>query len=595
MASPATRASCAITPATGPRVWLDDVGRKRFEKTLADFEEDRVIARLWAGDASLWKSGPKPDQVTANALGWLTVIDKVRPHAGDLKRFGGEVAGPGFSHIVFMGVDGPSLCTEALRRTRPRIAAHPELIVLDSTVPASVHRLEGRIDPTHTLFVVACKTGTTVEPAAFFDYFFEIVWRSKGDNAGENFIAITNRGTPMEAKARRDVFRRTFLNPDGVVGRYSALSYCGMVPAALMGLDVIALLDRAGIAARACRPETPIGENPGAVLGAALDTLAWLGRDKLTLVVPPPLEALALWIEQLVAGSTGKQGRGIIPVVGEPLDRPGVFGGDRVFVQVRTPDRPGVEDHSGLKALADAGHPVIDLVLADPLDLGAEFFRWEFATALAAHRLGVNPFDQPDVQESQVNARALLLEYQKKGKLPEPAAVASFGGLTLWADPGHKKSHLRTAGPASGRDTFVARLKDHFARAKPGDFVALTQFFEERATRDAILLAIRTHLRNTLKVATTTGYGPRFLHSTGQLHKGGPATGLFLQLTADDGEILPIPDRPFGFATLAKAQALGDFRALSTRGRRVLGLHLGPDVDGGLALLLELIKEAVVS
>ena len=333
-------------PGDRPRVWLDDVGRKRFEKTLADFEEDRVIARLWAGDASLWKSGPKPDQVTANALGWLTVIDKVRPHAGDLKRFGGEVAGPGFSHVVFMGVNGPSLCSEALRRTRPRIAAHPELIVLDSTVPASVHRLEGRIDPTHTLFVVACKTGTTVEPAAFFDYPFEIVWRSKGDNAGENFIAITNRGTPMEAKARRDVFRRTFLNPDGVVGRYSALSYCGMVPAALMGLDVIALLDRAGIAARACRPETPIGENPGAVLGAALDTLAWLGRDKLTLVVPPPLEALALWIEQLVAGSTGKQGRGIIPVVGEPLDRPGVFGGDRVFVQVRTPDRPGVEDHS---------------------------------------------------------------------------------------------------------------------------------------------------------------------------------------------------------------------------------------------------------
>ncbi len=296
---------------------------------------------------------------------------------------------------------------------------------------------------------------------AFYAYFFDIVKRSKGDNAGENFIAITDPGTMLEARAKRDTFRRIFLNPSDIGGRYSVLSYFGMVPAALMGLNVTALLDRADVAVKACRPENPIRENPGAVLGAALSTLARRGRDKMTLITPPPLQALGLWIEHLIAESTSKEGRGIVPVTGEPLGRPEVFGDDRVFVRLRTPDQPVFEDCPELKALVDAGHPLIDLVLAQPLDLGAEFFRWEVAAALAGQRLGVNPFDQPNVQESKDHTKALLNQYKEQGKLPELAVVATFEALTLRTDLGNRESILRGAGSGSGRDAFVSCLKAH--------------------------------------------------------------------------------------------------------------------------------------
>ena len=275
-----TRTSLAAPQALGQSVWLDDISRKMLEEALADFERDKVIERLWARDVSLWKSEPEHAKAIADALGWLTVVDKVRPHADELKRFGDEIAGPGFSHVVVMGMGGSSSGIEVLRRTNGRVAGRPELIVLDSTVPAAIHRLEGRIDPAHTLFIVASKSGTTAEPVAFYAYFFDIVKRSKGDNAGENFIAITDPGTMLEARAKRDTFRRIFLNPSDIGGRYSVLSYFGMVPAALMGLNVTALLDRADVAVKACRPENPIRENPGAVLGAALSTLARRGATR---------------------------------------------------------------------------------------------------------------------------------------------------------------------------------------------------------------------------------------------------------------------------------------------------------------------------
>ncbi|HMB08650.1 MAG TPA: bifunctional transaldolase/phosoglucose isomerase [Isosphaeraceae bacterium] len=564
--------------------------------TFDEFERIGAVGRIWDRDPTLWKTSPEYTGDIADSLGWLTVTEVVRPHAAALERFGEEIAGPGFSHVVVLGMGGSSLTAEVLRRTILPVAGHPELIVLDSTVPAAVHRVEGKIDPAHTLFIVASKSGTTPEPTALYAYFFDLVARIKGPNAGENFLAITDPDTLLHAQARRDTFRRIFLNPSDLGGGFSALSYFGMVPAALMGLDVSALLDRAEIAVRACRPEIPIRQNPGAQLGAALGALALRGRDKVTLVIPPPLEALGLWIEQLLAESTGKEGKGLVPVAGEPLGGPEVYGPDRVFVQIRLPDRPGVDGHPPLRALADAGHPVLDLVLAGPIDLGAAFFRWGFATALIGQRLDINPFDQPNVRESKDQTRALLKAFKETGALPEPEAIASSDGLTASADPGNRDRIRKALGAgeedAAGRAALVAVLRAHFAAVGPGDYVALTQFFDEREGRDAAILAIRLLLRDRLRVATTTGYGPRFLHSTGQLHKGGADRGVFLQLTADDGEDIAIPGQPFGFATLVRAQALGDLQALAARHRRALRLHLGPDVDQGLAALFDLLEEA---
>jgi hypothetical protein len=355
-----------------------------------------------------------------------------------------------------------------------------------------------------------------------------------------------------------------------------------------LGLDVATFHDRAQVAIRACGPETPIGQNPGATLGAALGTLARGGRDKLTLTISPPLAPLGHWIEQLVAPTTGKEGVGILPVVDEPLGGPAVYGDDRVFVQVRLRDEPGVEDHPMLQALAEAGHPVIDLVLADPLDVAAEFFRWEFAVSLAARVLGVNPFEHPNLQESKDQTRELLNELRESGKLPRSELVASFEGLTVLDAPGHPRGDES----ASDRERFVAALRDHLGAVGPGGFVALSGFFTESDERDEAMQAIRTRIRDRLKVATTTGYGPRLLHSTGQYHRGGPNTGVFLQLTGHDGVDVPIPGLPFGFASLLEAQALADFRSLAARDRRVLRIHLG-NIDQGLRRLAELIDEAL--
>jgi transaldolase/glucose-6-phosphate isomerase len=562
-------------------------------ETLEGFEKDRAVQRMWDKDASFWKSDPAAAQIIANALGWLTVPETVKAHASELKAFADEIARAGFRHAVVMGMGGSSLCVEVLRKTSKPVDGYPTLLVLDSTVPATIRRIEGQIDPATTLFIVATKSGGTTEPAVFYAYFFDKVKAIKGDKAGENFIAITDPGTKMEADAKRDRFRKIFLNPSDIGGRYSALSYFGMVPAALMGLDVATILDHAAVAVGHCKPETPIRQNPGAVLGAELGALAKLGRDKVTLHTPAPLEALGLWIEQLIAESTGKEGRGILPVAGEPLGKPESYGKDRVFVQVRTAETPPASKNPELMALSDAGHPVIDLVLAETTDLGAEFFRWEVATPLAGKVIGINPFDQPNVQESKDNTKALLEVYKDKGALPAQETVASFDGLTLVSDPGNKGQLLQAAGSQAGRELFVAVLKAHFGRVKPGDYIAITQYFDESPTRDEAILKLRRHLRDALKVATTTGYGPRFLHSTGQLHKGGSDAGVFLQLTADDGADLPIPGYPCGFATLVKAQALGDFQSLASRNRRALGLNLGSDVEKGLATLHGLIHEII--
>ena len=563
---------------------------KAVEETLADLEKLHAVERMWSKDATLWKSDDAHVKVIKNALGWLNVAGVVREKADELARFGREIADAGFKHIVVMGMGGSSLCVEVLRRTNIPVAGLPELIVLDSTVPATIRRVDSEIDVAKTLFVVSSKSGTTTEPSVFYATFFAKIKAIKGDKAGENFAAITDPGTKMEADARRDGFRRIFLNPSDIGGRYSALSYFGMVPAALMGLDVATILDHAKVAMRECGPEVAVRQNPGARPRRrrprhARDEGPGQGdaRDA------APLEALGLWIEQLIAESTGKEGKGVVPITGEPLTGPEIYGNDRVFVQIRTLDAPGVEDNPLLQTLAKAGHPVLDLFVADPSDLGAEFFRWEIAVPIAGQRLGIDPFDQPNVQESKDNTKALLAAFTQDGKLPGLKSLATFEGLTFSIAP----EDTSLAANGSGREAVVGLLKAHLGRARPGDYVAITQYFDERPGRDETLQSIRTAIRDRLKVATTTGYGPRFLHSTGQLHKGGSDAGIFLQLTARDGEDVPIPGQAFGYATLVEAQALGDFQSLAKRHRRALNVHLGDDADKGLATLKALLAEAV--
>ena len=563
------------------------------QATLDRFEQEHAVKRMWDKDASLWKTDPDAQKIINNALGWLKVPDFVKEHVAELRKFADGVRADGFEHVLVMGMGGSSLCVEVLNQTHAAVEGYPKLLVLDSTVPAMIRRIEGEINPAKTLFIVSSKSGTTTEPSVFYAYFFDKVKQVKGDKAGQNFVAITDPGTKMEEDALRDKFRHIFLNPSDIGGRYSALSFFGMVPAALKGLDVGQLLDHALIAAHQCQTDEPIRTNPGAALGAAMGALAQQGRDKVTLVTPEPLSSLGLWIEQIIAESTGKEGKGILPVAGEPVGKPDVYGQDRLFVQVRTSQSPALADCPDLMALSDAGHPVIDLVLEGTEDIGAEFFRWEIATPLAGQVIGINPFDQPNVQESKDNTKELLAKYKQDGSLTDLPTVAEFEGLTLKADDGNKDDLLKAAGGKAGRDLFVGVLKAHFGRVKAGDYVAITQYIDMSPARDEAILKLRRHIRDTLKVATTTGYGPRFLHSTGQLHKGGSDAGVFLQLTADDGADVPIPDFPCGFATLVKAQALGDFQSLAKRHRRAVNLHLGSDVEKGLATLHQMIHEVI--
>ncbi|HYE13179.1 MAG TPA: hypothetical protein VD968_01925, partial [Pyrinomonadaceae bacterium] len=375
-----------------------------------------------------------------------------------------------------------------------------------------------------------------------------------------------------------------FLNPSDIGGRYSALSYFGMVPAALMGVDIRKLLDRAERVMHACSQVVPAAENPGARLGAILGECAKAGRDKLTIVADPKIESFGLWVEQLIAESTGKEGKGIVPVAGEPLAAPSAYGDDRLFVSISV-GRPDGETESKLKALEAAGHPVVYRTLTDAYDLGEEFFLWEMATAFAGWRLGINPFDQPNVQESKDATRELLEAFKSEGSLREQTALVSEGELTLYAD-----DETRAALPSG---SLLESLRAHLSRAGAGDYIALLNYIEETPEHDALLQKIRTRLRDATRCATTTGYGPRFLHSTGQLHKGGAANGVFLQITARDPRDLEIPGEPFTFSTLKQAQALGDFRSLSARGRRAVRLDLGADSLAGLRRLHDLVAEAL--
>ena len=549
-------------------------------------DEQQFIRRLWRQDISLWKADPEHQKIIRNSLGWLTVAGTILEKAQELRAFADRVRGDGFDHIMLLGMGGSSLGPEVLRRTFGEIKGFPQLLVLDSTNPATVRRMEEAVDVEKTLFIVASKSGTTTEPLMFFQYFFDKVAQVKPDEPGRNFIAITDPGTKLEQIAQEKGFRRVFRNMADIGGRYSVLSFFGMVPAALMGLDVKEILERATSACEACERSVPTAENPAARLAAALGQLAKEGRDKITLITPPPLESLGLWIEQLIAESTGKEGRGILPVAGEPLGDPSLYGDDRVFVYIRTSAASDEETDAKIEALEKAGHPVVCQVLRDGMSLGREFFLWEFAIALVGALLKINPFDQPNVQESKDNTKHLLEVYRKESQLPEQEILVEEQGCRMYADVKRKAVFQ----PES--ETLAGYLGTHLSQAGNNDYVALTAYIPETSAHDQYLGEIRTRIRSALKTATTVGYGPRFLHSTGQLHKGGADNGIFIQITAGDSQDLSIPDQPYTFGVLQQAQALGDFQSLAQRNRRVIRFHLGQDIETGLKTLLSAVKEA---
>ena len=556
-------------------------------KTLKRMDEERYVCRLWRKDATLWKQDPKHQKIVRNSLGWLRAAETLLDSADELKGFARRVCEDGFEYVMLLGMGGSSLCPEVLRRSFGKIEGFPQLLVLDSTDPATVKNMQEAVNISKTLFLVASKSGTTTEPLMFYRYFFDKVAGVKPDRPGGNFVAITDPGTKLEQIARERGFRRIFQNMTDIGGRYSALSFFGMVPAALMGLDVKEILEQATVSCEACEECVPTRDNPGAHLGAILAELARQGRDKVTLIIAPPIDSLGLWIEQLIAESTGKEGQGILPVAGEPLGKPSVYGDDRLFVYIRTADVADKDTETKLKALEAAGHPVIRHVMPDALNLGYQFFLWELATALAGALTNINAFDQPNVQESKDNTKRLLELYRKEDKLPEQEMLVESEGCRIYGDANTKTVFQLQ------EHTLGAYVGAHLARAQRGDYVALTAYIPETSAHDQLLNEIRTRIRDTLKTATTVGYGPRFLHSTGQLHKGGAGNGLFIQITADDRADLAIPDEPYTFGILKEAQALGDFQSLSRRNRRAIRFHLGGEIKAGLKKLLIKVQEAV--
>lgn len=512
--------------------------------TFDDLASTRAVERLWTRDHTLWK--PNPTEID-NRLGWLTVLDHMQDGLSDLRGFAQAAREARTTDVVLLGMGGSSLGPEVLRCTFGSSKGAPRLWVLDSTVPGWVRQVTNAIQPARTLFLVASKSGGTIEVMSLFAHFWELVHRTKGHRGGAQFVAITDPATGLEQLARERGFWRTFTNQPDIGGRYSVLSYFGLVPAALLGLDVGKLLSRALAMREACR-QTAAKENPGAALGGLMAAMARSGRDKVTLLTSPALTSFGLWVEQLLAESTGKEGTGLIPVAGEPFASPTAYGTDRVFISLRLRgDRNASLDRT-ISSLQRAGQPVYALQLKDRYDLGGEFFRWEFATAIAGHALGIQPFDQPNVQESKDNTGRVLKEVESQGKLPSIASLPPKQALTQLLDqPG------------------------------PNRYLAILAYTTPTSQVEAALRALRKAFMVRHRLATTAGYGPRYLHSTGQLHKGGPNSGLFLEFVDSMKPDLAVPEKFYTFGTLAQAQAIGDLQSLQAHQRPAVRIALGPN------------------
>ncbi|TMF01817.1 MAG: glucose-6-phosphate isomerase, partial [Chloroflexi bacterium] len=556
--------SAKIRTGKGPRQWYSLATlQPAVDARLAALQKDDAPRRLWAKDSTLWSSDPAKRDEIRDRLGWLSVAEQMLEHVQEFRDLARD--GRTYSDVVLLGMGGSSLCPDVLRNTFGSTKGHPKLHVLDTTDPATILGVRAKIRIQDTLFIVASKSGETTETLSHFAYFWnEINKNGRSGAAGRHFAAITDPGTSLEKLAKEHGFRWIFRNPPDIGGRYSALSYFGLVPGSLIGVNIEEMLERAVEMAHSCADSVPADKNPGVWLGAVMGELATRGRNKVTLIASPKVATFGYWVEQLIAESTGKQGKGIVPIEGEPVGKPAVYGDDRVFVYIRM---DGDAPNRAVQALEKAGQPVVTLTMRDKLDLAGEFLRWEIATAIAGAVLRIDAFDQPNVQESKDNTKKVLASFKSRGKLPPADSV-----------------------PASRSKSGIKGLLD---RGKDGAYLAIMAYTTRSPGSEAAIEAIRTSVRDRKHIATTAGYGPRFLHSTGQLHKGGPRTGLFLQIVQDDTKDVSIPGQPYSFSILKQAQSLGDLQSMSSRRLPVVRVTLGRDPAAGWRSLVAAVKSAV--
>jgi transaldolase / glucose-6-phosphate isomerase len=546
---------------------------------------DGWARRLWARDATLWTGKDE-----SSWLGWLDAGSGGSIDLQALDAFQAEVKDEGFAHVLLLGMGGSSLGPEVLAQTFGAQPGFPSLLVLDSTDPAQIRRIQAQLDPRSTLVIVSSKSGTTLEPDVLHRYFFDWMAKALGEaETGARFVAVTDPGSKLEATAKEQNFRRVFHGVPQIGGRYSVLSNFGMVPGAAIGLDLKAFIEATRLMVRACSPSAPPAANPGVMLGLMLGEAARAGRDKVTIFASKGLADLGAWLEQLIAESTGKHGKALIPVDSEPPGPPGVYGRDRVFALLRLEGVDSPELDGAADALQEAGHPLVWITLAGRETLGQEFFRWEIATAIAGAIMELDPFDQPDVEASKVKTRALTEAYERSGALPTQTPIARTDGIALYADPRNANALQQAAGQAS----LEAYLDAHFRRAHAGDYIGLLAYMDRSRPHIEALQQIRRRIRDHKHVATVVGFGPRFLHSTGQAYKGGPNSGVFLQITAEPAEELPVPGRGYGFGVVEAAQAQGDLEVLVERGRRVVRLDLGRNVEEGLKRLADVVERTL--
>ena len=567
-------------------VHLPDTLETAVQTSLASWITDRKVEKLWAKDPSLWTGTDE-----GSWLGWLDIVTDQLEHIDTLEQAGHAIAQAGFTHILLLGMGGSSLCPEVFTRTFSTKAGAPKLHILDSTDPGQIAAVEASLDLAHTKVIVASKSGATLEPNILKQYFFDRIKHVvKPNNVGTHFIAVTDPGSNMQAVAERDQFDVIFHGVPSIGGRYSALSNFGMIPAAGMGMDIRKLLTYAKNMMERCGPTIAPKYNPAVMLGTIIGVCANAGRDKLTIVTSPALSAFGGWLEQLLAESTGKEGKGTIPIDREQCGPPNVYGNDRLFVYITLAGDKDTQQDTAINQLQAAEHPIVRIALDDRYQLGSEMFRWEMATAVAGAVLGINAFNQPDVEASKLATRALTTEYEKTGSLPPETPVFEDAGIKVFTDARNAKA----LGEIAGNDkTLLGYLKAHLSTTKAGDYFGLLAYIQMNETHHKPLDTIRHLIRDTKKVATCLEYGPRFLHSTGQLYKGGPNSGVFVQVTCDDANDLKVPDQTYTFGTVKAAQARGDFQVLSERGRRALRVHLGKDVPAGLATLKRTFEEAL--
>jgi transaldolase/glucose-6-phosphate isomerase len=575
------RASLLGSAVSSLKISLPEALDKAVDARLDGWRAEGLVRKLWARDAGLWTGGAE-----AKWLAWLDIVQERLAHADELIAFQREVQAAGFTDVLLLGMGGSSLGPEVFSEIFGQRGGWPKLHVLDSTDPQQIKTFETKVDLAKTLCIVSSKSGGTLEPNILKAYFWARMQQAVGAaQAGAHFVAVTDPGSHMQKVAEADKFRHVFFGNPEIGGRYSVLSNFGLVPAAAIGIDIRAFLQSTLRMVQSCSAGTPPQGNPGVVLGAILGEAQKAGHDKVTILASPQIADLGAWLEQLIAESTGKLGRGLVPIDGETAGPPAVYGADRLFVYVRLDDAADAAQDAAMTALQDAGQPVVRVSLNGHQEIGQQFFLWEFATAVAGSIIGIDAFDQPDVEASKIKTRELTDAVNKTGKLPEESPFAEFGGVAFFADE-------RNAAELQGGDV-VDVLRRHFARAHAGDYLGILAYVERNPAHIALLQKLRLLIRDKTHLATAAEFGPRFLHSTGQAYKGGPNSGVFLQITADDAADLDVPGEHYSFSMVKAAQARGDFEVLAERGRRALRIHLGPDVSAGLASLIDATEHAL--